>query len=109
MFRTLLLVTAITLTGLTAGPTSAGTDGVARVLTVHEGDRLTINHQGAEGDDLSLRCRLSGAETTVWKTGEACDGCLHRQLRSDRARLEAGSAGSDDCRHPPAGWTTDRP
>lgn len=46
MFRTLLLVTAMTLTGLKVGPTSAGTEVVARVLTVHEGDRLTIHHQG---------------------------------------------------------------
>lgn len=46
MFRILLLVTATLSTWLTAGPTLAGTDVAARVLTVHEGDRLTIHLQG---------------------------------------------------------------
>lgn len=42
----LLLVTTITSTWVMVGPTLAATDFVARVLIVHEGDRLTIHHQG---------------------------------------------------------------
>lgn len=37
-----------------AGPTAAWADFVARVLTVHEGDRLTIHHQGRK-DMVYLR------------------------------------------------------
>jgi endonuclease YncB( thermonuclease family) len=37
-----------------AGPSVAGTDFVARVLMVHEGDRLTIHHQGRK-DMVYLR------------------------------------------------------
>ncbi|MDF0676887.1 MAG: thermonuclease family protein [Nitrospira sp.] len=54
MFRTLLLVTTITSTWVMAAPTLAATDVVARVLIVHEGDRLTIHHQGRK-DMVYLR------------------------------------------------------
>lgn len=54
MFRTVLLVTTITSTWLMVGPTLAATDFVARVLIVHEGDRLTIHHQGRR-DMVHLR------------------------------------------------------
>lgn len=54
MFRTLLFVATITSTWLMAGRTLAATDFVARVLIVHEGDRLTIHHQGRK-DMVYLR------------------------------------------------------
>ncbi|MDF0667425.1 MAG: thermonuclease family protein [Nitrospira sp.] len=54
MFRTVLLVSTIASTWLMAWPTVAATDVVARVLIVHEGDHLTIHHQGRR-DMIYLR------------------------------------------------------
>ncbi len=62
-----------------AGQTVAWADFVARVLIVHEGDRLTIHHQGRK-DMVYLRdVDCPELKQPYWETGEACDGCLHRQ------------------------------
>lgn len=54
MFKTHLLITVTMPIWLMAETIWAGTDFVARVLMVHDGDRLTIHHQGRR-DTIYLR------------------------------------------------------